>query len=70
MTRRTRIEIYIVESIHVNLSHDKSGKWRRISQDMAGRNRKVLYRESIKAGHNGEISCKNGTFVKISSMEE
>ena len=36
---------------------------------MAGRNRKVLYISKKKAGHNGEISCKSGTFEKISSIE-
>ena len=37
---------------------------------MAGLNRKVLYIESKKAGHNREISCKSGTLDKISSIEE
>ena len=47
------------EFIHANLSHDKSGG-----------DRKVLHMESIKSGHNGEISCKSGILVKIRSIQE
>ena len=37
---------------------------------MAGRNRKVLYIASKKAGHNEEISSKNGILMKVNSSEE
>ena len=37
--------------------------------NLEGRNRKVLYTDFQKAGHNGEMSCKNGTLEKISPSE-
>ena len=55
--------------IYTNLSHDQSGKGVESSGTWCEAiNRKVLYVYGLKkAGHNGEISCTNGTLVKIRS---